>query len=661
MKGIVLLLEHVSRTYQRGQETVHAVQDLSVSFLPGQLTLILGPSGGGKSTLLHLLGGMDRPTDGAFTAGSTQVTALNPDRLAQWRRRTIGFVFQNFYLLPGYSAVDNAALPLLLDGEPVSTRRARARALLDQLGLGDRAQHTPAELSGGQIQRVAIARALAHDPPVILADEPTGNLDTQSGRDIVAQLAQLAHEDGRTVIVVSHNEEFAPLADRVVRIRDGRIESDSRPAAEPPAPETGDHSPAHRGGPRFGTLVAEALHSLNRRRGRSLLTSLGVIIGVTSMVLLMSIGAGLQSQVLKAIRGASSMTTITVTPQPTSTGLTITPVVSHASGHPLDAAAIRDLARLPHVRAAYGQAELLTTARATRGSLSMVIDTLAPATAPGSPPLHLIAGHRPSRSHPGILLPESVATALFHVPTNAVSMVVGRTLTLTLNGTVSSTGLTGPVGASPAEQARIRGIVRNSLGAAGSVNAELGQAWLQTLAGPKHPVVYPEAAVIAGSINQVSGIAHTIRSKGYGATTTQSVIEQVQHTFGLIETGLGIVGGVALAVAGLMIGVVMSMAVLERRREIGVWRAIGARRRDVFALFLMEAVIIGLFGGALGDLLGWALGKGGAALFHHPGLFLVPSWLIVVGLAFGGGVAAMAGAIPANHAARLRPVDALRN
>lgn len=660
MKGLTLSLSHVQRQYIRGQEKVDALRDISMTLYPGQVTLILGPSGGGKSSLLHVLGGMDRPTSGKITAGSLDITDLKPDQLARWRGHNIGFVFQGFYLLPGQTAVDNAALPLLLDGQSPARRRDRARNLLTTLGLGDRLNHRPSELSGGQIQRVAIARALAQDPPIILADEPTGNLDTRSGQDIMSQLQRLAHDDGRTVIVVSHNEEYVSLADRVIRVRDGIIASDSLDGT----PQTVDVSQNNdartaQGKPGLLSLAAESLRSLRRRKFRSLLTSLGVTIGVTSMVLLVSIGAGLQSHIVHSILSATSLNAMTVTPNKAPVGLSFSPQVTSGKSHPITDSTIKGFKKIPHVRTAYGASSFLTHVHVGKNSSALVLAALPPSSFAGGSRPKLLAGSYPTHAKPGIVLPESTATTLLGISAHHLNRAIGKTITIRVTSTMGAGGTLGANANLTAVRLSVRAVMSNSLGQFGYVNYGTGQHWLSALAHG-HKVTYLNATVYATSTQYVKSIASHIQRQGYGVTTTQSIIKKVQGGFGVVEAGLGVVGGIALAVAGLMIGVVMSMAVLERRREIGIWRAVGARRRDIFTLFLIEAVVMGLMGGLLGDLLGWGIGSAGAHLLHHPDLFLVPPWLIGLGLAFGGGIAALAGVVPANHAARLNPVDALK-
>jgi putative ABC transport system ATP-binding protein len=214
-------LDRVTKTFGRGDGAVRALDRVSVAFASGTFTAIMGPSGSGKTTLLQCAAGLDRPDGGSVRIGATELGGLGERRLAQLRRRRIGFVFQSFNLLPSMTAAQNAVLPLRLAGE--HPRRGVGRAALERVGLGDRAGHRPAQLSGGQQQRVAIARALVAEPDVIFADEPTGALDTSSARDVLGMLRALTDRDARTLVMVTHDPMAAAVADRVVFLADGRI------------------------------------------------------------------------------------------------------------------------------------------------------------------------------------------------------------------------------------------------------------------------------------------------------------------------------------------------------------------------------------------------------------------------------------------------------
>jgi ABC-type lipoprotein export system ATPase subunit len=222
MSAPLIALERVSRVYRMGEVEVPALDDVSLDIGTGEFVAIVGPSGSGKSTMMNILGCLDRPTHGAYHLAGSAVAELDDDALARLRSRTIGFVFQSYNLLPRTSALDNVATPLLYQGVGRGERMRRARAALERLGLGDRVSHEPSELSGGQQQRVAIARALVTEPALVLADEPTGNLDSHAGAEVMAVLRDL-HDQGRTVVLITHDTDVAVSADRQIHLRDGRV------------------------------------------------------------------------------------------------------------------------------------------------------------------------------------------------------------------------------------------------------------------------------------------------------------------------------------------------------------------------------------------------------------------------------------------------------
>src|SRR5687768_2046901 len=222
MTAPLITLDRVSRVYRMGPVEIPALADVSLQIQTGEFVAIVGPSGSGKSTIMNILGCLDRPTHGTYQLAGAPVAELDDDSLARLRSRTIGFVFQSYNLLPRTSALENVATPLLYQGVRRTERLRRARATLERLGLGDRAEHEPSELSGGQQQRVAVARALVTEPALILADEPTGNLDSHAGAEVTALLREL-HRSGRTIVLITHDPEVASSADRQIHLLDGRV------------------------------------------------------------------------------------------------------------------------------------------------------------------------------------------------------------------------------------------------------------------------------------------------------------------------------------------------------------------------------------------------------------------------------------------------------
>lgn len=225
-KKEIIKIEGIHKIYQVGDQEVRALDGVNLSIHKNEYVAIMGPSGSGKSTMMNILGCLDTPTDGKYILNGTDVSEMEDSDLAEVRNKEIGFVFQSFNLLPRYNAVENVALPLIYAGVPKKVREEKAENALMNVGLGERMDHRPNELSGGQKQRVALARAMINDPSIILADEPTGNLDTKTSIDIMRLFNEIYHK-GNTVIVVTHEEDIALYARRIVRLRDGKIESDT--------------------------------------------------------------------------------------------------------------------------------------------------------------------------------------------------------------------------------------------------------------------------------------------------------------------------------------------------------------------------------------------------------------------------------------------------
>src|SRR5689334_746708 len=303
MSATILELTDIHKHYQNGDTTVRALDGVSLSIKSGEFVAIMGQSGSGKSTLMNIIGCLDRPTSGSYRVLGKEAANLSPDELAALRRETFGFVFQRYNLLATATAGENVEIPSVYAGLSKHKRVQRASGLLQRLGLGDRTEHRPAELSGGQQQRVAIARALVNDPPVILADEPTGALDSKSGEEVLALLKNL-HAEGRTIILITHAENVARHASRIVQIQDGKIVSDTGVPAVANTPSSVERRDYSGGAPLLASIneaLVTAWRSLQVNLFRTVLTLLGIIIGVAAVVAMLAVGEGSRQKVLDRI------------------------------------------------------------------------------------------------------------------------------------------------------------------------------------------------------------------------------------------------------------------------------------------------------------------------------------------------------------------------
>lgn len=638
----LLSLRGVTRDYGHGDGRVTALNGVDLDIHRGEFVVIAGQSGSGKSTLMNILGCLDWPTAGSYRVKGQAVADLSADALANLRRETFGFIFQRYHLVPSLNALENAEIPAIYAGLPLQRRHARATELLSTLGLGNRLHHRPGELSGGQQQRVSIARALMNGAEVILADEPTGALDSESGRSVVDILHQL-HAQGHTIIVVTHDPDIARQGQRLVRLKDGRIIEDRAVTAADPhrlaeAPLRGESYPM--------SLVQESLkmawRALVGNRMRTLLTMLGIIIGVGSVVAMLGIGAGAQARLMEQIE-AFGAHLLYVVPG--------TRVTRAAGGdvRTLTAGDVSAIARLRGVEAAVPESNSSVIVR--HGNRDAQVGAVG--TGPAAPVVRnwqvargtFFTGDHERRYAQVVVLGATTATNLFPDADPIGEYVIINNAPFLVLGVMRAKGVGDGAFRDLDDYVWLPS---TTFGARVS-----GAQWLDIIivrvaSGQRLSTIEPR-------------VAHVLRTRHgredftiHDPTGDIETANEAQRTFTLL---LGSIAAISLLVGGIGVMNIMLVSVTERISEIGIRMAVGARPRDVMAQFLTEALVVCFAGGLIGITLGIA---GGYALT------LLGDWRMVLGpqpivlafaCAFLTGV--IFGFLPARKAASLAPVDAL--
>jgi len=641
--AIILDLRDIQKHYKNGDTTVRALDGVSLKIRRGEFVAIMGQSGSGKSTLMNIIGCLDRPTSGSYTVLGREAANLEPDELAALRRETFGFIFQRYNLLATATAQENVAIPSVYAGLPKHKRTIHANELLQRLGLGDRTDHRPSELSGGQQQRVAIARALVNDPPVILADEPTGALDTKSGDEVLALLKQL-HGEGRTIILITHAENVAQHAGRIVRIQDGRIIEDTAIVNDEPAENIAPDNHTFESAVSLMASAQEALvtawRSLRVNVFRTVLTLLGIIIGVSAVVAMLAVGEGSRQKVLDRI---SSFGTNLILIRPGGAGIRNAGDI--ATLVPDDAAAIK---ALPNVESAlperngratvrFGNLDYQTSMQGTGEDFPLARDW---PVAEGQ----FFNADDMKRYAAVVVLGRTVAKTLFPDGSSPVGKyVLMKNVPFVVIGVMNEKGAS-PNGSDqddvifvPISTGLVRIFGKNYLSSItikvkDATDIDATQERVETLLKARHNTT-----------------DFSVRNM---ASFLQAAME-TQDTFTLL---LGTVAAISLLVGGIGVMNIMLVSVVERTREIGIRMATGARMRDIMLQFNIEAAVVCAAGGILGILVGMLAGlvlrySGMSVIFSVTPALLAFACASATGLIFGY--------LPARQAAQLDPVIAL--
>ncbi len=654
-----IALRDVTRTFRRGALEVPVLRGITLDIRAGEFLAIMGASGSGKSTLMNLIGLLDRPTSGGYRLDGEDVTGLDGDRRAVLRRERFGFIFQQYNLLSASTASENVEMPAVYAGMPREERGRRARELLTTLGLGERLDHRPSQLSGGQQQRVSIARALMNGGGIILADEPTGALDSQSGIEVMRLLRDL-NERGHTVLLITHDPAVARQANRVVEMRDGRIVSDvTQPAAAPAAASVAEgpaaEGPAAEGGGRRGGRrraepvtagdVLEAgrmaLHALRNNVMRTLLTLLGIIIGVASVVAMLAIGNGAQQEVLNRITSMGTNLLLVRPGAPNvrpSGGVTATLVAADADA----------IAGLPNVAAAVPEYPGNVTLRRGGRDYSTSV-TATSAAFPKARDWPVGSGvffddNDVMTYAPVAVIGRTVANALFPAGEDPIgSYILMNNVPFMVIGTMTPKGAS-PMGTDMDDVAYVP-LTTGSL-------RLFGQRYVRTITVQVADVAAIEETEEA--IRQLLIARHQMED--FQIRNMASILQTATETQNTLTLLLGSIAAISLLVGGIGVMNIMLVSVTERTREIGVRMATGARRINILLQFNSEALAICTLGGAIGVAVGlgatWAF-----AAFGRPVLVTPGPVLLAFGCSFATGL--LFGYLPARKAADLDPVVAL--